>query len=402
MNILNSETKLEPIDAIRPHPRNPREGDVGAIHESIEANGFYGSILAQKSTGFILAGNHRHQAAMQQGAEQIPVTWVDVDDDHALRILLADNRTNDVASYNEDELANILQELAHNTGTLAGTGYDGDALDELLEDLGREPQTTEGLTDPDEAPEPPADPITKPGDLWVLGNHRLLCGDSTKAEDVERLMDGEKADMVFTDPPYGMSLDTNYSQMHKSNDFGGGGKDYKAIAGDNTDFTNELITTVFAMFPYCKEVFLWGADYYRKLIPNGGSWIVWDKRANDKNMNLDKLLGSSFELCWSLQQHKRDIARILWSGHHGMQSCDTKQRVHPTQKPVELVEWFFERWGNVNDIVADIYGGSGSTLIACEKTARHCRMMELDPAYCDVIVKRWEDYTGQKAHRENA
>jgi len=139
VRIINSETKTEAIDAIRPHPRNPREGDVGAIHQSIENNGFYGAIIAQKSTGHILAGNHRWQAAMQQGAEQIPVTWLDVDDDHALRILLADNRTNDVANYNEDELANILQELAHNTGTLAGTGYDGDDLDDLIQEPNFDP-----------------------------------------------------------------------------------------------------------------------------------------------------------------------------------------------------------------------------------------------------------------------
>lgn len=135
MNILASETRTEPIDAVRPHPRNPREGDVGAIHESIEANGFYGSILAQKSTGHILAGNHRHQAAMQQGATHIPVTWVDVDDDHALRILLADNRTNDRATYDKNELETILKELADNTGTLAGTAYDGDDLDDIVADL---------------------------------------------------------------------------------------------------------------------------------------------------------------------------------------------------------------------------------------------------------------------------
>jgi len=135
VKIIASETKTEAIDAVRPHPRNPREGDVGAIHQSIEVNGFYGSIIAQKSTGHILAGNHRWQAAMQQGATEIPVTWIDVDNDHALRILLADNRTNDVASYNDDELANILEQLQLETGTLAGTGYDGDALDEMLHDL---------------------------------------------------------------------------------------------------------------------------------------------------------------------------------------------------------------------------------------------------------------------------
>jgi hypothetical protein len=136
MRVLTSETKLEPIDAVKPHPRNPRQGDIGAIHQSIQANGFYGAILAQKSTGHIIAGNHRWQAARQAKAKKIPVTWLDIDDDHALRILLADNRTNDLASYADEMLAEILQELHGNTGTLQGTGYDGDDLDEILTDLG--------------------------------------------------------------------------------------------------------------------------------------------------------------------------------------------------------------------------------------------------------------------------
>lgn len=135
MRVINQTTELAPVDAVRAHPKNPRQGDTGAIHESIQANGFYGTIIAQKSTGYILAGNHRHQAAVQAGATEIPVTWVDVEDDHALRILLADNRTNDLATYDDVALAEILKDIHEDYGTLAGTGYDGDALDELLADV---------------------------------------------------------------------------------------------------------------------------------------------------------------------------------------------------------------------------------------------------------------------------
>lgn len=134
MKILNEETQLVPINELTPHPRNPREGDIGAIHESIEAHGFYGFVIAQRSTGHVLAGNHRLQAAKQTGATEIPTVWVDVDDAQALKILLADNRTNDLASYNTDALSAILQELAQEQD-LSGTGYDGDALDDLLADL---------------------------------------------------------------------------------------------------------------------------------------------------------------------------------------------------------------------------------------------------------------------------
>lgn len=136
MRIINESAETIAIDAVRPHPRNPRQGDIGAIHASIEANGFYGAIVAQRSTGFILAGNHRWQAARHAGATEVPVVWVDVDDDHALRILLADNRTNDLASYDDSALADLLRDILESTGSLDGTGYDGDALDDLLKDLG--------------------------------------------------------------------------------------------------------------------------------------------------------------------------------------------------------------------------------------------------------------------------
>jgi ParB-like chromosome segregation protein Spo0J len=135
MRVLNSTTKNEPIDAIKPHPQNPRQGDTGAIHQSIQTNGFYGTVIAQRSTGHILAGNHRWQAAQQAKAKTIPVTWIDVDDDHALRILLADNRTNDLATYNDAALTELLKSIQDDTGTLAGTGYDEKELDTLLQKL---------------------------------------------------------------------------------------------------------------------------------------------------------------------------------------------------------------------------------------------------------------------------
>jgi len=226
------------------------------------------------------------------------------------------------------------------------------------------------------------------GDLFEIGEHRLLCGDSTCSDTVAKLMNGNKADMVFTDPPYGMFLDTNYDQMfandkthRKTNNR------FEKVKGDNEDFVPELINTIFACFDYCKEVFIWGADYFAELIPNRieGSWVVWDKRCDE---NMDKVSGNTFELCWSKQKHKRLVARILWSGHHGMQKDDTKTRVHPTQKPTELAKWFFEQWGNKNDLVADLFLGSGSTMVASHQLKRKCYGMELDPKYCQVIIDR--------------
>mgnify|MGYP003473676611 FL=1 len=202
-------------------------------------------------------------------------------------------------------------------------------------------------------------------------------------DQVEKLMNGEKADMVFTDPPYGMELDTDYSKMPSTKKEGN--KNYDKIKGDNDDFSSELINTIFSCFNDCKEVFIWGADYFAELLPNKnkGSWMVWDKRVDE---NFDKMIGSAFELCWSKSKHQRKIARInntLFSGEQ-----DAKNKVHPTQKPIKLVTFFFDNWGKKNDLVADLYLGSGSTMVASNQLKRKCYGMELDPKYCDVIVRR--------------
>jgi DNA modification methylase len=244
----------------------------------------------------------------------------------------------------------------------------------------------------------PDEPTTKLGDIYQLGNHRLMCGDSTSIDAVDKLMDGQKADMVFTDPPYGMFLNADYSDMGGKNSITKkSGNKYDKVIGDHNDFTPELINTIFACFSYCKEIFMWGADYYAELLPNKneGSWVVWDKRGDE---SADKMYGSTFELCWSKAKHKRIMARVKWAGIFGMQKEHDKKRVHPTQKPVELVVWFFDYFSLKDKTnVVDLYGGSGSTIIASEKVGKKAFVMELDPKYCDVIVKRWEDFTGKKA-----
>ena len=232
-----------------------------------------------------------------------------------------------------------------------------------------------------------------------IHSHRLMCGDSTSITDVEKLMDGAKADMVFTDPPYGMNLDTDYSSMKNYLDFAKeknftGGKKY--AQGKVDDFTPEMLTTIFSCFNYVKEIFLWGADYFAELLPdkNNGSWIVWDKRANGnddikQDLSSDKMYGSCFELCWSKNKHKRDIARIKWAGVFGTEKEFDHKRHHPTQKPTALVQWFLDRYSKEKQLIVDLFGGSGPTLIACEQLNRQCYMMELDPKYCDVILQRY-------------
>ena len=241
-----------------------------------------------------------------------------------------------------------------------------------------------------------------------IHSHRLICGDSTDVVVIDRLMDGVKADMVFTDPPYGMNLDTDFSKMHSENnhDFQASKKPSKGgkyDSGKVDEFHPEMINAVFETG--AEEIFLWGADYYAELLPNknSGSWIVWDKRMNDTDdlqdgrNAMDLGYGSCFELCWSKKRHKRDIARVKWSGLFGMEKEDTKKRVHPTQKPIKLAGWFLDRYSKEGQVIVDLFGGSGSTLIACEQLNRKCYMCELDPHYIDVIIDRWEKFTGQKA-----
>jgi DNA modification methylase len=287
--------------------------------------------------------------------------------------------------------------LESGTGRLLANEWEPDLLDKWGLDLPdmfeEEPEAEE---DDFAVPEGGIETNIVLGDLFEIGEHRLLCGDSTDSDQVAKLMNGQKADMVFTDPPYGMKLDADYSGM-KSEIFKGGigGKKYDNVKGDHEDFTEELINTIFACFNDCKEIFIWGADYFAELLPNknDGSWVVWDKRANGnddiaEDKSSDKMCGSTFELCWSKNKHKRDIARVKWAGIFGMPSQDTKGRVHPTQKPIELANWFFNKWGKDNDLVADLYLGGGTTMVASHQLNRKCYGMELDPKYCQVIIDR--------------
>lgn len=353
----------------------------------IRYQGWRHPIVVSNQDQLIKAGHGRVMAAIQMGLKEVPVSYQDFDDDTmAYTFLISDNA---IASQASLDLSGINTDIGDfgpfDIELLGMKDFSVTAVEKL-----------EPGCDEDEVPEH-VEPKTKMGDCYSLGAHRLLCGDSTSVDAVEKLMNGEKADMVFTDPPYGMFLETNYDQMFSTDSsHRNTGERFSKVKGDHEDFSPELINTIFAAFPNTDEIFLWGADYYSELIPDRkkGSWIVWDKRCNE---NMDKVTGNTFELCWSKQKHKRLIARLIWSGHHGMQTDDTKTRVHPTQKPSKLIEWFFERWGNPKDKVVDLFGGSGSTLIACEKTNRKCFMLELDPHYVDVIIARWEKYTGKKA-----
>jgi DNA modification methylase len=386
----------KPVDKLIPYINNSRthsDEQVAQIAASIKEFGWTNPILVDGENG-IIAGHGRLMAARKLGYTEVPTIELKyLTETQRKAYIIADNRLALNAGWDNEMLTIELNDLLADGFALEMLGFDPKELDALLE-----PEVVEGLTDEDAVPDVPDEPTTKLGDIYQLGNHRLMCGDSTSIDAVDKLMDGQKADMVFTDPPYGMFLNADYSDMGGKNSMTKkSGNKYDKVIGDHNDFTPELINTIFACFSYCKEIFMWGADYYAELLPNKneGSWVVWDKRGDE---SADKMYGSTFELCWSKARHKRMMARVKWAGIFGMEKEHDKKRVHPTQKPVELVVWFFDYFSLKDKMnVVDLYGGSGSTLIASEKVGKKSFVMELDPKYCDVIVKRWEDFTGKKA-----
>lgn len=391
---MMDKLKIEYVDinSIKPYKNNAKEHpqeQIEQIKNSIKQFNMIDPIGIWKDE--IVEGHGRLIACKELGYTEVPIIRLDhLSDEERKAYTLAHNKLTMNSEFDLDILNNELDNILNID--MSDFGFDLDLEDE------EEKEIIE-----DEVPEVPEEPKAKLGDIYQLGNHRLMCGDSTSEEDVSKLMNGVKADMVFTDPPYGMNLDTDYSKMSGTfNDFKGakkiyGGKQYEQ--GKVDDFSPKMIDLIMSLD--IKETFLWGADYFAELLPNknDGSWIVWDKR--DDNEQFDKMFGSQFELCWSKQKHKREIARVRWCGVFGVESEFDKKRVHPTQKPIKLCEWFIKRYSDNGNAILDLFGGSGSTLIACEQLNRKCYMMELDPHYIDVIIQRWENFTGEKAIKLN-
>lgn len=238
----------------------------------------------------------------------------------------------------------------------------------------------------------------RPGELYQLGAHRLMCGDGADVKQIKHLMNDEKADMVYTDPPYGFGYKPNF-YIKMNGTMNRNKNDFDQLKNDSGDWDFDA-SHIIKIFEYCEEIYLWGADYYCWTLPKHGSWIVWNKTGGHEN--LDKMPGASFELCWSRSKHKRHIIDLTWRGAFGHnKQHDGNRKMHPTQKPVKLHQWFFEKWGKDKNNIVDLYGGSGSTLIACEKAKKKCFMMEIDPHYCHVILDRYVEYAGKDPVRED-
>lgn len=373
-----------PITEFKLLDGNPRRGDVASVKRSLQRFGQRKPIVV-RADGTVEAGNTTLKAALELGWAEIAAVPFADDEATAKAFALADNRTSELGAFDLAALTAMAVDVhAVDPALLEAASFTEADLNALL--AGQ--RVPEKRTDPDDVPEPPAEPVTQRGDLWQLGPHRLLCGDADDVTAHERLLDGTRPDMIWTDPPYGMNLETDYTKVGH-----GQGKRYARIVGDDRPFN---AAPLIALYDDVREQFWWGADYYRDTIPAGGSWIVWDKRGNDTGADLDRLFGAVFELCWSRQAHKREIARVLWAMTHGTGrgSEDAARGLHPSQKPVALGLWFFERWPG--ETVLDLYAGAGVTLIAAHRTWRQAFLLELDPAYCDVICRRFQEHTGVK------
>jgi DNA modification methylase len=376
------------IDKLIPYARNARthsESQIAQIAAAIKEFGFTSPVLIRDDYT-IIAGHGRLKGAMQLGLTEVPcIRLSHLTPTQAKAYGIVDNQLTLNSEWEPDLLKLELEDLNLEDFDLSLLGFDD--LNKLMPD-------TEKQAIEDDVPEVPKETFVKLGDMFQLGDHRLFCGDCTVKENVERLMNGEKADMVFTDPPYGIDLNTEYSNLSKSEHGYSSSRNknnFNKIMGDDKPFNAESILKIFSNI---NEIFLWGANYYHKTLNDNGSWIVWDKRQTE---DLDKMFGSQFELCWSKTKHRHEIARVTWSSFFGHNKKDDgDKKIHPSQKPVKLAEWFLERFAVNNKIICDPFCGSGFVLIACEKTGRKCFGMEIDPHYCQVILERWAKYSNKQ------
>jgi len=393
-----------------PYARNSRthsDAQVAKIAASIKEFGFLNPVITDGENG-IIAGHGRILAAQKLGLETVPTIEAShLSEAQRRAYVIADNRLSEIAGWDDEMLRVELKDLGDADFDLTLTGFD---LDELANFLA---EPTEGMTDEDAVPDVPDDPVTVEGDVWLLGRHRLMCGDSTSIDAVERLMDGRKADMVLTDPPYGVSFVGVKGSMYS------GGKK----AGKNSaemikadDLRGDDLAQLFLESISCASVVSKdGSAMYIFFAINRSAetlsglsgvglevrnWLIWDKG----NVGFHAM-GAQYKPNYEafLYCHKTGKSPA-WYGGQKQQTVwrfpVEREGLHPTMKPVALLSQAINNSSKSGDEILDLFGGSGSTLIACEKTARDCRMMELDPKYCDVIIKRWQDFTGQEATLE--
>lgn len=436
-----STARLVDLDKLKELPGNPRTGDVSAIAGSLERNGQFRPIVVNTRDMTILAGNHTAKAARQLGWQQIRVWYVDADEATAKRIALADNRTAELGGYDDDNLAAMLKDIGvvEDLGALEGTGWTPEAalpfLDTLMGPDGKEPPK------PDDIPKAPAKPKTKRGDIYELGPHRLLCGDSQKAEDVAVLMGEDLADLIFTSPPY--NVDVVYAGKSEGRE---GWELYGAFLRAALEAWLPVmakgravawnIGASPAIFPH-RQVALFedlGLNYIRQMVwrkmgvplpkwhftqrnprarqftPNPIHELVYIF-GNATKLKLGEKVAPVDDLCehdvFEIHQSQAsaeipdaDDSETGRTGSSQSQQLKTRARKkHPAPFPVRLAEMFVHHLAGPGEIVVDPFAGAGTVMIAAERLGRRARLMEIEPAYCDVTVERWERLTGGTATR---
>ena len=376
------------IADLKPYDKNPRKNNpaVDKVAASIKEFGFQNPVIVDKDLE-VVAGHTRLKAAKKLKLKEVPVIMVeDLTPEQIKAYRIADNKTSELAEWDNDLLVGELSDLQLSDYNLELTGFDLDEINKLMGNATGEAQ--EDDFDSEAAVAAIVEPITKRGDVYQLGRHRLMCGDSTAIDDVEKLMDGRKADMVFTDPPYGV--------------------DYKGINNDGRDGLEELLRGAFGCIygtsksgascyvfhsDRCADIF---HSVFREFF-HFSSMIIWVKNS----LTLSRTdYQSQHEPC--LYGWIKDGTHTFYGDRRQTSIWEyDKQRIegHTTPKPIGIISRALSNSSKSDDIIQDLFGGSGSTLIACEQLNRICYMMELDEKYCDVIIQRWETYTGQKAVR---
>jgi len=404
---------LVPIENLRPLEKNPRKGNVQAVKTSYETFGQLKPIVAQrhaalkngKPTGVVIAGNHQLKAAQELGWTHIAVVFTDIDQKAATAFALADNRTADLGTYDKHVLVELLQDLENETRLLAATGYDDKAIKMLIAVTGGN-VPRDGLTDAEAVPDIPTDRKTRVGSIWEMGPHRLVCGDSTDEAVWDALLKGVRPDMCFTDPPYnvnyGNTLKGQNEAFHRTMD----GKGERPILNDNLGdaFRPFLLKACQNIIKHTLGgcyVCMSSSELHTlesAWLEAGGKWstfIIWVKNTFTMGRSDYQRQYEAILYGWPLNGKKyfteaRNEADV-WEYPR-----PRRNDLHPTMKPIALVERAIANSSLPEGTVVDPFGGSGTTLIAAERLNRTCYMIELDPAYCDVIVRRWTEFTGKE------
>ena len=422
------EVRLVNIDDVRPYEKNPRVNDaaVEAVAKSIQEFGWRQPIVID-ANGVVVIGHTRLLAAKKLGMKTVPVHVAEGLSEAQIKALrIADNATGDIATWDYDLLPIELKDLQAADFDLSLLGFDADELAKLLD-----PDGTQGLTDPDDVPAPPDEAITRKGDLWILGNHRLLCGDSSIASDVDRLLDGAKIQLVNTDPPYNVKLSSRSNNAiaasgdrpigQQGMDMAIRGKTHatdKKLRAKDRPLVNDFVSDE----EFARLLRAWFGNITRVLEPGRGFYIwggysnIW----NYPNALRESELYFSQMIIW-VKEHpvltrkdfmgnhewcfygwKEGAAHVFYGPANitdvwSVKKINPQQMEHLTAKPAELAVRAMQYSSLAGENVLDLFGGSGSTLIGCEQTGRRAYLMEIDPLYCDVIADRFQRFVGRPA-----